>query len=122
MKLLSITPKTIVFSSVLAFLTLTVTNLHAQSDDNGGLFGWGKVAEKEMFYRRGLMNKGGDPESFLGYNLYNQQFGDNQDGGYNLYNQTFGQEVPMGSGLLLFAVAGAGYALGKRKNNGNKKS
>ena len=38
-------------------------------------------------------------------------------GGYDLHNQTFGQEAPLGSGLLILAAAGAGYALKKRKKN-----
>ena len=83
---------------------------HAQC--GGGLFGYGREVEQQQ--RESLFNA----ISGSGfYNLYNQQFGDNQYGGYNLYNQTFGQEVPLGSGLLILSVAGAGYALCKRKNN-----
>ena len=111
----------LVFSFMLAVLMLSAFGLNAQNSDNRGLFGLGPDDGK--YVSRGVMNRGGDPESSLGYNLYNQQFGDNQFGGYNLYNQTFGQEAPLGSGLFIMAVAGAGYALSKRKNNGkNKKS
>ena len=49
-----------------------------------------------------------------GYNLTNQTFG---EGGYNLTNQTFGDNAPIGSGLLIMTIAGAGYAIRKRKNN-----
>ena len=82
----------------------------------GGLFGLGPVlSDMEYSTRGGLFN----PTGVGGYNLYNQQFGDNQNGGYNLYNQTFGQEVSLGSGLLILTTAGAGYVLRKRKNNRN---
>ena len=111
--------KIIVFSLGVVVLTLTATHLNAQSNGMRGLFGWGKDLDQEEYNNWGLMNRGGDSESFFGYNLYNQQFGENQYGGYNLYNQTFGQEVPLGSGWLIMAVAGAGYVLSKRKNNGN---
>ena len=69
MNLTRIKSKTIVFSLVVAVLTLTVTNLNAQNDGNGGLFGWGKATEKEMYNYRGVMNRGGDSESFFCYNL-----------------------------------------------------
>ena len=109
----------LVFSFMLAALMLSASGLSAQNSGNRGLFDLGPDADAGEYVSRGVMNKGGDPESSLGYNLYNQQFGDNQNGGYNLYNQTFGQETPLGNGLLFFAVAGAGYALRKRKNNRN---
>ena len=113
----------LVFSLMLAVLVLSASGLDAQNSGNRGLFGLGPDADDGEYVSRGVMNRGGDSESFMGYNLYNQQFGDNQYGGYNLYNQTFGQEVPLGSGCLILAIAGAGYALSKRKNNGkNKKS
>ena len=84
----------------------------ASAQEGGGLFGYGPVS-REMRYR----NRGGlfDPTSVGGYNLYNQQFGSDDEGGYELYNQTFGQELPLGSGLLILTVAGAGYALKKKK-------
>lgn len=48
----------------------------------------------------------------------NQSFGavDNSNGNFN--NQTFGNQpdAPLGSGLLIMAVACAGYALLKKKN------
>ena len=61
------------------------------------------------------------PSSDGGYALFNQQFGVDDNGGYELYNQTFGQnagfDVPLGSGLLILATAGVGYAFKKRKSN-----
>lgn len=89
-----------------------MTPMVAQVPFGGGMLGYGPETEQQS--REGLM---GSPNSQGGYNLYNQQFGENQYGGYNLYNQTFGQEVPFGSGLLILAAAGAGYAFSKRKNN-----
>ena len=52
------------------------------------------------------------------YNLNNQQFGSDDNGGYNLNNQTFGQDpAPLGTGLLIFTAAGAGYVALKRKRS-----
>ena len=90
----------------------------ARAQFGGGVFGYGREVERQS--RDGVF----DAAAGLGYyNLYNQQFGDNQYGGYNLYNQTFGQEVPLGSGWLILTAAGAAYALKKRINNDkNQKS
>lgn len=38
----------------------------------------------------------------------------------NINNQTFGQGVPVGSGIAVLVVAGAGYAIMKRKKNNAK--
>lgn len=52
------------------------------------------------------------------YSLNNQQFGSDTNGGYNLNNQTFGQDpAPLGTGLLILTVAGAGYVALKRKKH-----
>jgi len=62
-------------------------------------------------------SSGGDnrTSSDMGLNLSNQQFG---SGGYNLSNQTFGDApVPLGSGLLVMTLAGAGYAVLRRRKN-----
>lgn len=77
----------------------------------GGMFARGNKTESTDNFS--MMNRG----STGGYDLHNQQFGSNTIGGYDLHNQTFGQEAPLGSGLLILAAAGAGYALKKRKKN-----
>lgn len=104
--------------TILLFVTMLLP-LHSIAQNQasqGGLFGKGPGSGKLNSYERGGLF---DPTGAGGYNLYNQQFGDNQYGGFNLHNQTFGQEVPLGSGLLILTTAGAGYALRKRKNNRN---
>ena len=98
-------------------LGMTVPKI-AQAQVGGGLFGYGREVEQQS--RDGMFNILNGSGY---YNLYNQQFGENQYGGYNLYNQTFGQELPLGSGLGILTAAAVGYALKKRKNNGkNQKS
>lgn len=89
----------------------------------GALFdnhGWYYLEEEEA-EERGLMRSS---EWGGGFFLYNQNFTSNQDIGFVLYNQNFGNtpDVPLGSGLLILATAGAGYAIGKRKNNKNRLS
>ena len=98
---------------LLLFLTLSPAMLSAQNDD-GGLFGLGPTSGNTKHRNRGGLF---DPTLMGGYNLYNQHFGFDVIGGYELYNQSFGQEEPLGSGLLIMTVAGAGYALTKRKSN-----
>ena len=80
--------KAIVLSLVLAAMALTTTNLNAQNDGSRGLFG-----------------KGAETES------------NNRDGGVGLGGATTENptETPLGSGIALLVVAGAGYALLKRK-------
>ena len=106
------TLKALSFSAALAALMLSPMTTNAQG---GGALGRGKDAESigdfSLFDRGSL---GG------GFNLFNQQFGEDEEGGYELYNQTFGQEGPLGNGLLILVAAGAGYALKKRKNNNKK--
>ena len=95
------TMKTLVFSLVLAALTLTANHLNAQNDGSRGLFGLGKSSAD-------YDNSG------------------NRDGG-GISNQTFELETggpstpieaaPIGSGLLILTAAGAGYAIARRKRN-----
>lgn len=90
----------------------------AMAQQGGGLFGRGSEAEPNT--SRGLMSG-----ATGGFNLSNQHFGSDQNGGYELNNQTFGQdeEGPLGSGWLILAAAGAGYAAMKtRKKNKSKTS
>ena len=113
--------KTLALFSTLAVVLLRPMALDAQNYAlyHDGLFGRGPkgIIYNDYSLFRGMMND--DP---AGYFVYNQQFGED-NGGYNLYNQTFGQDVPLGNGWLILAVAGAGYAFRKRKNNDkNQKS
>ena len=56
------------------------------------------------------------------YSFNNQQFGGDSNGGYNFDNQTFGQNtVPLGSGMLVLTVIGAGYIAVRRSLLTNKK-
>lgn len=100
--------KVLLLSLTLSIGLLMPLNMNAQ---NGGVFGYGNKTESTDNYS--MMNRG----STGGYDLHNQQFGSNTNGGYDLHNQTFGQEAPLGSGLLILAAAGVGYALKKRKKN-----
>ena len=116
MSKISVKPKAIVLLLGLVISLLTVPNLNAQKGGNRGLFGRGITPDDETVYTLGGMLRQMNEDEY-GYNLYNQQFGSDEYGGYELYNQTFGQEVPLGSGLFIMAVAGASYALKKRKSN-----
>lgn len=104
--------KVLVLSVGLVFGVMTP--VIAQTQLGGGLFGYGRETEQRS--REGLLYLIVDQG---GYFVYNQQFGDDENGGFNLNNQTFGQEAPLGSGLLILTAAAAGYALRKRKNNRN---
>ncbi len=79
---------------------------------NGGLFGKGKSSDAPD--SRGLLNGSGS------YYLHNQGFGSGGENGTVLTNEYFGQNVPVGSGLLVMTIAGAAYALGKRKKSNPK--
>ena len=112
--------KSLSLSLALAVGLLWPMTVNAQNNAyDDGLFGRGP---KVKSYNDHSFFRGTIDENTGGYNLYNQQFGSDDNGGYNLHNQSFGQEVPMGSGWLILAAAGAGYALRKGKNNKNQKS
>lgn len=106
--------KTLLLTLALLAGLLGPMDLNAQES---GALGRGEDAESignfSLFDRGSL---GG------GFNLFNQQFGEDEEGGYELYNQTFGQDsdTPLGSGLLILVAAGASYAFKKRKNNNKK--
>ena len=106
------TLKTLVFSLVLAALTLTANSATAQQ--RGGALGRGFMPETEL--QSGLLGSGLQP----GYNLSNQTFGLDAAGGYLLVNQFFGQETPVGSGLAILVVAGMGYAAAKSRKKNQK--
>ena len=88
--------KVLVLPLIMATMLMLPLAAHAQSD--------------------GFLRDDGDyPKRDAGaYDLNNQTFGSS---GYNLTNQTFGDDAPLGSGLLIMAMAGAGYAFIRRKNN-----
>lgn len=90
------TMKTIVFSLVLAVMTLAANNLNAQ---NRGLFGRGETADTEN--SGGGMMRQGDP------------INDNDNGG--LTNQTF--QTPLGGGIAILLAAGLGYVALKKKED-----
>jgi hypothetical protein len=94
-------------------LVLLSTNANAQNDGNRGFFGRGQKTETSP--SRGMMNVSGG-------SITNQTYGSNQDG-FGITNQTYGQneEAPIGSGLLIMAVAGACYAGMKRNKKQTKK-
>lgn len=98
--------------ALLARLLLPLTMNAQYREDQFGLQEWGQTS---------LLGKEASSSSG-GFNLFNQQFGEDEEGGYELYNQTFGQDsdTPLGSGLLILVAAGAGYAFKKRKNNNKK--
>ena len=92
------TMKTIVFSLVLAALTLTANHLNAQN--GGGLFGLGKSsADYDYNYNsRGLMDA----------NI-------NSNTGGGIQNDDFG--APLGSGIVILIGAGLGYVALKKKED-----
>ena len=88
--------KTIVFSLVLAAMSLAATNLAAQNDGSRGLFERGASAD----------------------------YTDRSNSTYNylVSTQNFGQEAPttpLGSGIGLLLAAGAGYVALRRKKSSN---
>lgn len=88
--------KAIVLSLVLAALALTANNLNAQN--GGGLFERGFAPDNAEYQSRGLINI--EPNSESGISNYG-----------------IGEPVPLGSGLLILTVAGAGYAAMRRKRS-----
>ena len=96
------------FVLFLGLLMLTATQMNAQNK-GGGLFGMGPSGEASP--HRSLLNP-------LGGNITNQTYGSDADG-FGITNQTYGQDAPLGSGLLMMAVAGACYA-GMKRNKKQK--
>ena len=126
MSKLNLKPKSFAHLLCLAVLLLTATNLNAQFYGHRGLFGRGIDSEEieelmeedeEYFkyygYRSGLFNP-----TYYGYNVGTQIFGSDIYGGFDIYTQQFGyeeQETPLGSGCIVLTLAGAAYAIRKRK-------
>lgn len=95
--------KAIAFSFLVAMCVLLSVNVSAQSEERpGGLFG-----SMSNTSSNGMMNRSND---VVGSNLNGQGFGATEG---NITGQTFG--APLGSGLFILLVAGAGYATLKAK-------
>jgi len=112
--------KIVVFSTVLAVGILLPTVTSAQMIvRHGGLFGyldWSNLEEEEKV---GMLRYN---EGYGNFNIFPEQFDQsgNGEGVLNISTQQFdpnNNEAPLGSGLFILAVTGAGYALKKRKNS-----
>ena len=105
--------RTLVFSLLVAAGMLLSTSLSAQEQDRpGGLFGKPSFAPS---YSYGMMGRGsGSAEG----DLTGQGFGSTNG---DITGQTFGDGVPLGSGLFVLLVAGAGYATMKSRKKQNRK-
>ena len=104
--------KVIAFSLLVAMCVLLSANVSAQSQERpGGLFGY----NSNTFSTSGMMSRRND---MVGSNLNGQGFGATEG---NITGQTFG--APLGSGLFVLLVAGAGYATltSKKKQQQNRK-
>lgn len=89
--------KTLVFSLVLAAMTLAANNLNAQNDGSRGLFGRGETADNSANSgSRGMMDI-------------------NDNTGNGIQNDGFG--APLGSGIAILIGAGLGYVALKKKED-----
>ena len=101
----------VALSFLVAMGVLLDADVSAQSQERpGGLFGHTSNTSSN-----GMMNRGRD---VVGSNLNGQGFGATEG---NITGQTFG--APLGSGLFVLLVAGAGYATlrAKKKQQQNRK-
>ena len=96
MKIMKRKLKMMALSAVLAAGMLIPTKAMAQFNRNDGFFQSGGPGNRTYTYSGDVINEG---------------FGG--DSNHEITNDTFG--VPLGSGLLVMAAAGAGYAVLKRK-------
>ena len=96
------TMKTIVFSLVLAAITLTANNLNAQNDDSRGMLGRGPSSESSAHGARTLFHKNAD-RGDVGIN--------------GITNDDFGSNAPLGSGIAILIGAGLGYVALKKKED-----
>ena len=98
------TMKIIVFSLVLAAMTLTANNMNAQNDGNRGLLGRGVSSESlehgsgTLFQINGVRSGAGDATITGG-----------------IQNDNF--QSPLGSGLVILLGAGLGYVALKKKED-----
>ena len=96
------TMKTIVFSLVLAALTLTANNMNAQNDGSRGMFGRGASFESaeqgsKTLFRNDYVNRG---DASISGEITNDGFG-----------------APLGSGIAILLGAGLGYVALKKKED-----
>ena len=109
----------------LTFVLLLSIAFGASAQEGGGLFGRGFASVEEMEAEEAFYWDHGYRGAFIcppygGYNIGTEIFGSDTYGGYNIYTQQFGYEgteTPLGSGYLVLTLAGAAYAIRKRKNN-----
>ena len=103
--------KALMLLAAMAVMLFLPQHLSAQG---GGLFGFG--TSPDATENAGVMGRGSTGDG--GYIITTQQFGSDVTGGYNITTQQFGQHTPMGSGLAILVMAGAGYvAMKSRKKN-----
>ena len=96
------TMKTIVFSLVLAAMTLTANNMNAQNDGSRGMFGRGASFESaeqgsKTLFRNDYVNRG---DASISGGIANDDFG-----------------APLGSGIAILIGAGLGYVALKKKED-----
>ena len=101
------TMKTIVFSLVLAAMTLTATSLNAQNRNGGGLFGMGETPDNVDNGTRGVLNVNGTRGAL--------NVSGNVEGGIS--NFGIGETAPLGSGIVILLGAGLGYVALKKKED-----
>jgi hypothetical protein len=98
------TMKSIVFSFVLAAMTLTANNLSAQDKENRGMMGRGTSVENPQNGSKSLFQQNvnrDDPTSING----------------SINNESFGETAPLGSGIAILIGAGLGYVALKKKED-----
>lgn len=102
--------KALVLSLAMALLLPVTTFAQESRNTHGGMFGTNpSPAQKNT----SLLNNGGISRSASSSNLGNQAFGGTHE---NLTNETFG-ETPIGSGIAILLLAGAGYVVFKKKED-----
>ena len=100
--------RTILLSLLLSIGMLQPLSVSAQGDGSHGLFEGGKEVQNNGLLNRGSISTDG---------LTNQFFGETTLG---ITNETFGNTTPVGEGLIVMLLSGAGYlALKKKKNESN---
>ena len=88
----------------------------------GGLFQHGEWLWVQRDGSTALFSNHAFGDPLDGSDVTNETFG-NPTEGVDVTNQTFGEDAPIGSGLFILLLAGAGYATMKsnKRNNKNKK-
>ncbi len=103
------TMKTIVFSLVLAAMTLTATSLNAQNRNGGGLFGMGETPDNVDNGTRGVLNVNGTRGAL--------NVSGNVEGGISNFGIGEDENAPIGSGIVIMLAAGLGYVAFKKKED-----